>query len=66
MTTLIHRSTNGHYTTDEVKIEGTTITQPFTIEHVEHEPLEVEYDFTKKRIVVEQNPYEDKLREIED
>jgi hypothetical protein len=66
MRTLIHGSSNGHYTTTQVKVKEDVIQEPFTIEHVEHEPIEVGYQFTKKRIVVEQNPYENKLREIAD
>lgn len=66
MTTLIHGSSNGHFTKDEVKIDETIIENPFTIEHVQHEPLKVDYAFTKKSIVVEKSPFEDKLREIAD
>lgn len=67
MKTLIHESTNTHYTEDEVfMVNNSTIYSPFIAEHIEHESIEIPYDITIKSIVVEKNPYEDKLREIQD
>ena len=67
-TVIVHDSTNGHRTKDNITIVDDVITteDPFTVEHVEHEPLEVPYQNCKKRIVVEKDPYEDKLNYIRD
>ena len=67
-TTIIMKSSNNHYTEGSIEIKDRALTAPapFYIKHAEHDSLHIREGKRCIRKVVEKDPFEDKIREVQD